>query len=124
MTGVTSTGSSKGVNRTTDFYIPSQSQADYDTVSGKRYNARLFLNNSVVLDTCIPLSPEPSDCVRNCTFTAYKNNSQIYRQISGNCPIVSCINQACPENTCDVMCGDTICCYNSKGISVFNYPKP
>jgi hypothetical protein len=33
-----------------------------------------------------------------------------------------CINQ-CPPNTCDVLCGNTICCYNSDGISVFNYPN-
>lgn len=28
----------------------------------------------------------------------------------------------CPENTCEVTCGDTICCYNSEGIAVESFP--
>jgi hypothetical protein len=32
------------------------------------------------------------------------------------------LNQ-CPPNTCDVLCGNTICCYGADGISVFNYPN-
>lgn len=28
----------------------------------------------------------------------------------------------CPENTCEVICGDHICCYNLEGISVDSFP--
>ena len=30
---------------------------------------------------------------------------------------------ACPEGTCEVICGDTICCYGSDGISVSNFSR-
>lgn len=29
----------------------------------------------------------------------------------------------CPENTCEVTCGNTICCYNSQGIAVESFSK-
>jgi hypothetical protein len=34
-----------------------------------------------------------------------------------------CVTNQCPSNTCEVDCGNTICCYNSQGISVFSYDK-
>ena len=30
--------------------------------------------------------------------------------------------EECPEGTCEVTCGDTICCYGSDGIAVQNFP--
>lgn len=41
-------------------------------------------------------------------------------------PLVAwvCIdNNQCPENTCEVICGDTICCYGSDGIAVDSFPR-
>ncbi|PSB05603.1 hypothetical protein C7B62_24860 [Pleurocapsa sp. CCALA 161] len=116
-----------GVTRTrsTSFYISSPSQAGYYEVSPgsfKRYNARLFLNNSVITTEYRPLKPEPLDCIRNCTFTAYKNGQQVYIQQGSTCPLVQCAGQ-CPPNTCSVDCGSYVCCYGSDGISVFNYNK-
>lgn len=35
---------------------------------------------------------------------------------------IACGSTSCPEGTCEVTCGDTICCYNSQGISVANFP--
>ena len=29
----------------------------------------------------------------------------------------------CPPGTCEVQCGNHVCCYNSDGISVFSFPK-
>ncbi|MGL5078540.1 MAG: hypothetical protein ACRDBG_22305 [Waterburya sp.] len=37
---------------------------------------------------------------------------------------ITCEQQQCPPNTCEVECGNTICCYGSDGISVLNFPKP
>lgn len=31
--------------------------------------------------------------------------------------------EECPPNTCEVQCGNHVCCYNSDGISVFSFPK-
>jgi hypothetical protein len=36
---------------------------------------------------------------------------------------VSCGIETCPPNTCQVDCGTHYCCYNSQGISIFNYMK-
>lgn len=30
--------------------------------------------------------------------------------------------EGCPENTCEVICGNTVCCYNSDGESVESFP--
>ena len=40
-------------------------------------------------------------------------------------PELSCFLQegACPQDTCPVSCGDTICCYNSEGIPVDSFLK-
>lgn len=34
----------------------------------------------------------------------------------------TCGSSGCPENTCEVTCGDTICCYGSDGIAVSSFP--
>jgi hypothetical protein len=68
-----------------------------------------------------------ADNCGNWIIDIYKNGSVIQSDegglllpsVSWNC---QSINQ-CPPNTCDVLCGNTICCYNSDGISVFNYPN-
>ena len=38
---------------------------------------------------------------------------------------LTCISseKECPEGTCEVTCGDTICCYNSQGIAVDSFPS-
>lgn len=127
MRGATATNAFVEVTRSTDFYIPSSSTAGYyDLGNGtyKRYNGRLFLDGSVVTTKYTPLNPEPLTCIKACIFTAYKNGQQVYRQQQASCPLVQCVSaQQCPPNTCDVLCGNTICCYNSEGISVFNYPN-
>jgi hypothetical protein len=28
----------------------------------------------------------------------------------------------CPENTCEVICGDRVCCFSSEGIPVDSFP--
>ena len=111
--------------RATSFYIPSQSYAGYYEISPgvfKQFNGRLFLNNSVITTGYRPLKPEPPDCVRACEFTAYKNGQQVYIQQGSACPLVQCASQ-CPPDTCSVDCGTYVCCYNSQGISTFNYTK-
>lgn len=57
-----------------------------------------------------------------CTFKAYKGSILVVNRTQQSCPEVEYFDQ-CPPNTCEVLCGNTICCYNSEGISVFNYPN-
>ena len=59
-----------------------------------------------------------------CLFRVTKEDSQVLILSKGVCPEVEMISEECPENTCEVECGDTICCYGSDGVSVFNFPKP
>ena len=33
------------------------------------------------------------------------------------------VESVCPEGTCEVICGDTICCYGSDGIAVTSFPR-
>jgi hypothetical protein len=59
----------------------------------------------------------------NQKFTITKNGQTVYTETRLTCPEVKIISDECPPNTCDVLCGDTICCYGADGISVFNYPN-
>lgn len=59
-----------------------------------------------------------------CLFKVFKEGEEIYRRTHLSCPEVGEVGEGCPEGTCEVECGDTICCYGSDGISVFNFPKP
>lgn len=60
-----------------------------------------------------------------CTFKVFKNELIVYEETRSQCPEVEIVNQQeCSEGTCEVECGDTICCYGSDGVSVFNFPKP
>lgn len=47
----------------------------------------------------------------------------LFQRISPDSPEVKLGEQKCPPNTCAVDCGTHVCCYNSQGISVFNYLK-
>ena len=61
----------------------------------------------------------------NCRFIAYKDSEVVYQEVRVSCPEVEIVEEdTCPEGTCEVLCGDTICCYGSDGISVFNFPAP
>lgn len=56
----------------------------------------------------------------------YKNGLEIHSSIELNKTITAvweCSTVTCPFDTCPVDCGSQICCYNSQGISVFNYSK-
>lgn len=36
---------------------------------------------------------------------------------------VDCITcKTCPENTCETICGDLVCCFSSEGIPVDSFP--
>lgn len=59
------------------------------------------------------------------TFEVKNQGVLIYTRTDRSIPNISTYcqgNQQCPENTCEVICGDTICCYNSEGISVESFP--
>jgi hypothetical protein len=67
--------------------------------------------------------PIKSPC-NNCRLVAYKNGVTVFNQAFLECPIVEIGDfDVCPPNTCDVLCGNTICCYDSEGISVFSFPS-
>lgn len=55
----------------------------------------------------------------------YKNGAVVQTDLGSANPTISyqCLFDQCPPDTCEVECGDTICCYNNQGISTFNYPK-
>lgn len=66
---------------------------------------------------------QPSNSV-NYVVDIYKNGQIVATDSGSNLPTVTWqCGQQCPPNTCDVLCGNTICCYNDQGISVFNYPN-
>ena len=64
--------------------------------------------------------------VQDITFLVKNNGSPVYSRTSNTIPAIAteCRANQCPPDTCEVECGSTICCYNSQGISVFNFPKP
>ena len=58
-----------------------------------------------------------------CVIKVYKNDNLIHENTNNVCPEVEEIqSNICPENTCEVICGDTICCYDSNGIAVESFP--
>jgi hypothetical protein len=65
----------------------------------------------------------PSVC-NHYTFKVFEDGVEIFRRTDPNQPqvILGSLDN-CPENTCAVDCGTYVCCYNSQGISVFNYLK-
>ena len=55
-----------------------------------------------------------------------KKGSEVVDAVSfSNQPTITagCTGQQCPPDTCEVDCGTYVCCYNSQGISTFNYTK-
>ncbi|WP_146132208.1 hypothetical protein [Pleurocapsa sp. CCALA 161] len=66
----------------------------------------------------------PSSSVKY-VIDIYKNGAVVASDAGDLSPTVSyqCITQQCPPDTCEVDCGTHVCCYNSQGISVFNYNK-
>jgi len=71
-----------------------------------------------------PVAPGVYYCP--CVFDARDADGQlVYSETRLRCPSVSYYTpvNTCPPNTCRVDCGTRYCCYNSQGISVFNYTK-
>lgn len=67
-----------------------------------------------------------SDNCGNYIVDIYKNGQIIQSDEGGQQPPVvtwECVGDQCPPNTCEVECGNTICCYNNQGISVLNFLK-
>ncbi len=55
----------------------------------------------------------------------YKNGTRLLSTAQTNRELTSdwrCIG-ICPRFTCEVQCGKSTCCYNSRGVSVANYTK-
>lgn len=62
----------------------------------------------------------------NVTLLIKNNGELIYSRTASIAPTVTteCVAfQQCPPNTCEVICSDTICCYNSNGIAVESFTK-
>lgn len=59
---------------------------------------------------------------QKCKFTVFDENKEIiYSELQDVCPEVKKIGKECPDDTCKVICGNTVCCYNSEGISVESF---
>lgn len=59
----------------------------------------------------------PDDC-GECVFTVYKTAQIIHQETQPNCPTVTvdCLDgYQCPPNTCEVKCGNHLCCYDQNG---------
>jgi hypothetical protein len=70
-----------------------------------------------------PGDPFKSPC-NGCRLIAYKQGLTVFNQAFLSCPYAEIGDfLSCPPGTCDVLCGNTICCYGSNGVSVFNYPN-
>jgi hypothetical protein len=59
--------------------------------------------------------------VAGCNFKVFSGQTTILNLTYTTCPEVEIAG--CPPNTCDVLCGNTICCYGSDGVSVLNFPN-
>ena len=77
----------------------------------------------IVIDS-IERSDGLADDCGDCTFTIYSNEAVVYQQINESCPTVDeyCDNK-CPPNTCEVECGNLICCYDSNGKAIKKFSK-
>lgn len=95
----------------------------YDSTSGSYY-VHFFLPGTVRNIEVIPRRLESASCAANCIFKIFLNGETVFNRTSSNCPEVEVTEESkCPENTCEVICGDTICCYGSDGISIANFPR-
>ena len=57
-------------------------------------------------------------------FSVTKNNTVVHQEVRDICPEAEIVpDSQCPENTCEVICGDTICCYGSDGVAVTSFPR-
>jgi hypothetical protein len=92
----------------------------------------LYAGGNVSLSYVVPGSlrnvrySSPQGDVIQYVLEIYKEGQVIATDSGGAYPVVSYSCEPgyeCPPNTCDVLCGDTICCYNSDGISVMNFPN-
>jgi hypothetical protein len=53
-----------------------------------------------------------------------KNGAVVASDTGNSQPMVTYqCGATCPPNTCNVVCGNTICCYGADGISVLNFPN-
>ena len=78
-----------------------------------RYGGQLDPNASWASRYCTP---------KQCIFKVFFGEEVVFSRTSLTCPEVEEASR-CPEGTCEVTCGDTICCYGSDGISVANFPR-
>jgi hypothetical protein len=60
---------------------------------------------------------------QGCTLRVFEQGQLVHSQTFTTCPEAEIVTNQCPPNTCDVLCGNTICCYGADGVSVFNYPN-
>ena len=58
-----------------------------------------------------------------CTFTVTKDGQIVYSRESPDCPEVWTEQPTCPPGTCEVKCGNHICCYNSLGVPILVIPN-
>lgn len=65
---------------------------------------------------------QDSCALASCNFKVFLGQQETLSITRPTCPQAEVLG-VCPPNTCDVLCGNTICCYNSDGISVSNYPN-
>jgi hypothetical protein len=100
----------------------SSKQTDQVVLGAESYSGIYITSfSNIVVTLSSPTSNNPQI---NYEFRVFKNNQVVLTDTGSAQPNVTyTCGVGCPSNTCDVLCGNTICCYNSDGISVFNYPN-
>jgi len=68
-----------------------------------------------------PLGQEDPECATRCVFKIFLDGELVFEDIQSDCPEVEIVEDECPEGTCEVICGDTMCCYGSDGVSVHSF---
>jgi hypothetical protein len=82
-----------------------------------------FYNNFLLPQPWFQNTPQNSCTLASCNFKVFLGQQETLNITQSTCPQAEIVTNQCPPNTCDVLCGNTICCYNADGISVFNYPN-
>ena len=95
----------------------------YDSTSGSYY-VHFFLPGTVRNIEVIPRGTEDPSCATKCIFEVFLDGETVFNRTSSSCPEIKQLKEeTCPNDTCEVTCGDIICCYDSNGISVANFPR-
>ena len=96
---------------------------DYVTTEFYYYNSSSTTNRWVLINPATFQNTALNSCSpESCNLKVYSGQQVTLDITNPTCPQVE-LFEGCPPDTCEVDCGAYVCCYNSQGISTFNYNK-